>query len=170
MTQFSVVYDRFLGKITDDMYLEWTKEDTLKDMQSILLDAIQGFEFPRFRPNNYELSSLTTTKNEEGNFYIDTSCFEDDLTSEEINILAVLMVIVWLNRQIASVEQIRMKYSGSDFKMTSQANHLAKLLLLKTELVREDRHGQRLYKRRKSDKDGNIRSNWSVLIEKRAIE
>ena len=29
MTSFDVIYDRFLGKITDDMYQEWTKEETL---------------------------------------------------------------------------------------------------------------------------------------------
>ena len=29
-------------------------------------------------------------------------------------------------QQLASVENTRMKYSGSDFKFTSQANHMAK--------------------------------------------
>lgn len=37
MTKFSEIYNTFLGKITDDMYLiaddiGWTKEDTLKDL------------------------------------------------------------------------------------------------------------------------------------------
>lgn len=37
MTKFEQIYDVFLGKITDDMYLMaddigWTREDTLKDM------------------------------------------------------------------------------------------------------------------------------------------
>jgi hypothetical protein len=31
-TQFSAVYNRFLGKITDDLYLELTPEDTLRDL------------------------------------------------------------------------------------------------------------------------------------------
>ena len=30
-TLFAAVYNRFLGKITDDMYLELTPEDTIKD-------------------------------------------------------------------------------------------------------------------------------------------
>ena len=46
-TQFSAVYNRFLGKITDDLYLELTPEDTLKDLQNLLIDAIPGFEFRR---------------------------------------------------------------------------------------------------------------------------
>jgi hypothetical protein len=63
-----------------------------------------------------------------------------------------------------------MKYSGSDFKMTSQANHLGKLIELKKESERQDRHLQRLYKRRKIDENGNVTSNWSILIKNSALE
>jgi len=31
-TPFTVIYDRFLGKVTDDMYLELTLEDTIRDL------------------------------------------------------------------------------------------------------------------------------------------
>nr|DAU68784.1 MAG TPA: hypothetical protein [Caudoviricetes sp.] len=31
-TLFSAVYNRFLNKVTDDMYLELTPEDTLRDL------------------------------------------------------------------------------------------------------------------------------------------
>jgi hypothetical protein len=62
-----------------------------------------------------------------------------------------------------------MKYSGSDFKMTSQANHLAKLLNLLEESRRDSFHMQRLYKRRKINDDGYT-SNWSVLRENSAID
>jgi len=31
MTAFNAIYDRFLSKITDDMYLELTEEDTKRD-------------------------------------------------------------------------------------------------------------------------------------------
>jgi len=59
-----------------------------------------------------------------------------------------------------------MKYSGADFKMTSQANHLAKLMELKREAERQAHHMQRLYKRRKLiDNKGSIKSNWSTLME-----
>ena len=54
--------------------------------------------------------------------------------------------------------------------MTSQANHLDKLMMLKQELERQDRHYQRLYKRRKMiDGKGSIKSNWSVLRESSAL-
>jgi hypothetical protein len=155
MTSFQDIYDRFLGKITDDMYVEWTKEDTIKDLKNILIDAIPGFEFPRFALYDYDLDNET---------------YNIDLTSEEINILAILMLNAWLLRQIASIENTRMKYSGADFKMTSQANHLAKLQTFKEKMEERDLHYQRLYKRRKLDDSGKIKSNWSSIMEKSALE
>lgn len=54
-TKFTSVYDRFLGKITDDMYLELTPQDTLKDLQRLLIEAIPGFEFPKVDLENYDI-------------------------------------------------------------------------------------------------------------------
>ena len=42
MTQFTTVYNRFLGKITDDMYLELTPEDTVRDLQNLYQMLFQG--------------------------------------------------------------------------------------------------------------------------------
>lgn len=103
-TSFETIIDRFLGKITDDMYLELTPEDTIRDAKQFLVDAIPYFEFPRFALYDYNA---------------DLEEYNVDLTDEEINILALLMKTAWLERQINSVENTRMKYSGSDFKMTS---------------------------------------------------
>ena len=154
-TTFETIINKFLGKITDDMYLELTPEDTIRDAKQFLFDAIPYFEFPRFPLYDY---------NEELEEY------NVDLTDEEINILALLMKNAWLTRQINSIENTRMKYSGADFKMTSQANHLSKLLSLKTENVRETTHAQRLYKRRKFNDDGTVSSNWSSLMEVSALD
>ena len=188
-TKFATVYNRFLGKITDDMYLELTPEDTLKDLQNLLIDAIPGFEFPRINLYDYETSVIKILEDEvvEEDFVlgvvwddgdgellevpyvlVDRSNFNVELSSEEINILALLMKQAWVQRQVTSIENTRMKYSGADFKMTSQANHLAKLLSLLTESRRDSFHMQRLYKRRKLSKDG-YSSNWSVLRETSAI-
>ena len=98
------------------------------------------------------------------------SSFAADLSSEEINILAILMMVGWTQRQITSIENTRMKYSGTDFKMTSQANHLAKLLSLLKEVQRQSHHMQRLYKRRKIVDGGQYESNWSVLRTNSAID
>ena len=190
MTQFSTVYNRFLGKITDDMYMELTPEDTIKDLQRLLIQAIPGFEFPRKNLDSYEIKVVQMKEDEVlpddfiigviwndlsdntvdvPDVIVEKSAFAEELTSEEINILALLMKQGWVQRQVTSIENTRMKYSGSDFKMTSQANHLQKLLSLLEESRRDSFHMQRLYKRRKKDKDGHYESNWSVLRERSAL-
>ena len=186
-TPFVDVYNRFLGKITDDMYVELTPQDTIRDLRNTLIDAIPGFEFPRHNLYDYVIQTeikdedkvLTTdfilgmlwdempadSMNATPRLMVEKSEFAAELTSEEINILAILMMTAWVQRQVTSIENTRMKYSGSDFKMTSQANHLQKLLTLLNECHRQSHHMQRLYKRRKIIDNGEYRSNWSVLRE-----
>ena len=161
-TPFTQVYNRFLGKITDDMYMELTPEDTVRDLRNLLIDAISGFEFPRVNLLDYTIIEAENALEEE-------SSFAADLSSEEINILAILMMIGWTQRQVTSIENTRMKYSSSDFKFTSQANHLAKLLTLLKETQRQSHHMQRLYKRRRTDENGRYESNWSILRDSSAL-
>ena len=54
-TSFKTIYDCFLGKITDDMYVELTPEDTIKDLRAMLIDALPHFEFPRFNLYDYTI-------------------------------------------------------------------------------------------------------------------
>jgi len=58
-TSFSLVYDSFLSKITDDMYLELTELDTFRMLEQLLLSAIEKFEFPRIDLWDYELFEIT---------------------------------------------------------------------------------------------------------------
>lgn len=71
-TQFTDIYNRFLGKITDDMYMELTPEDTMRDMRSLLIDAIPGFEFPRKILDDFSIETLVIREDtvEEGDFVI----------------------------------------------------------------------------------------------------
>jgi hypothetical protein len=113
-TQFTDIYNRFLTMITDDMYVELTPEDTMRDLRSLLINAIPGFEFPRKNISDYSIETLVVREDlvENGDFiigvvwdtpdgpedenkpdvYIERSCFEADLTAEEQNILALLML------------------------------------------------------------------------------
>ena len=95
----------------------------------------------------------------------DASIFNAELTSEEINILATYMIVEWLGQQLASVENTRMKYSGSDFKFTSQANHMQKILTVKKDYEREGFHLQRLYKRKNVNEEGKIISTFGTIME-----
>ena len=71
-TQFTEIYNRFLGKITDDMYMELTPEDTIKDLRVLLIDAVPGFEFPRKILDDYSIETLVIREDEatEGDFII----------------------------------------------------------------------------------------------------
>lgn len=181
------------------MYVELTPEDTLRDLQTLLIDALPGFEFPRCNLTDYTIETTIKPRSEvvDGDFVlgviwhelegdnlddliaaegqgeeqvlVENSTFNFELTSEEINIIAILMMQAWVQRQVTSIENTRMKYSGSDFKMTSQANHLQKLMGLLNECKTQSIHMQRLYKRRRLIKgtntslDGRYRSNWDVF-------
>ena len=76
-----------------DDYKVTVKEDTEKDLYNILMDAIPGFECPRF-----PLWSFTEVEktDEETGVVITIPAFSAHLTTEEINILAILMYNTWL--------------------------------------------------------------------------
>lgn len=165
-TSFSKVYDSFFAKITDDMYMELTPQETKEGAEELLLTAIHKFEFPRtpleFKKEMYEeealdyRTGLTST--------IKVGGFTNNLSEEEINIIAVYMIVEWIGQQLASVENTRMKYSGSDFKFTSQANHMQRLLQIKKDYEREGFHLQRLYKRRIKDTNGIFHSTFGSIM------
>jgi len=173
-TPFSRVYDSFLSKITDDMYMELTELDTYRILEELLVTAIHKFEFPRVDLTVYETELFAdqdeyTGVESDGEtaiaYIYDEGFFAALLTEEEINILSTYMIVEWFGYQLASVENTRMKYSGTDFKFTSQANHMQKLLALKKDYEREGFHLQRLYKRRKADANGIMRSAFGQIIE-----
>lgn len=165
ITRFSVVYNSFLSKITDDMYLQLTQEDTEHLLRQLLTSAIPKFEFPRqameFSYVKHEIKNQDEEVIETEYFW----AFLRPLTLEEVNILSTYMIVEWLGQQLASVENVRMKYSGSDFKFTSQANHMQKLLQMKKDYEREGFHLQRLYKRRIVDLNGVYHSTLAKIME-----
>lgn len=172
-TSFSTIYDNFLTRVTSDMYMEWTELDTYSHLQDLLTVSIPRFEFPRFNIFDYEegyYDSLGTYKGvESNNIEVPAAgwvggTFHNNLTLEEINIIALDMVIEWLGQQLSTTDNTIMKYSGSDFKFTSQANHMAKIKNLLEKYEQESNHLQKLYKRRIVDKDGSIKTTIPTLM------
>lgn len=177
-TLFSEVYDAFLNRTTDDMFMEYNELDTWRILQDLLVSAIPNFEFPRHDISNYELFDVIDSDTycgvESNNVIVPLIIygggeFSEELTREEIEILAYYMIVGWLDYQLASVELTRMKYSGSDYKFTSQANHLQKLLTLKRDYEREGFHLQRLYSRRLKDDDNIYQSTMDCLASQREV-
>ena len=150
-TSFDEMEDFFLAGITDDMYLELTKEDTKQILDEILLAALPSFEFPK----NKNLLDVD----------LDSREFDDDLTTEEMMIIRQYMIAEWIGYQLATIDNVRQKYSGSDFKLTSQASHIKQLVAMKKEYESRGFHLQRLYCRREIGKDGSFKSTFSKIME-----
>lgn len=173
-TSFMAVYDSFFARVTDNMYMELSEEDTIEMLQDLLINAIPRFEFPRVNLFDYELGhqeDLGTYKGiESDNKEVPATgqvggSFTYLLTDEEINILALNMVIEWLGQQLDTTENSRMKYSGSDFKFTSQANHMAKLKVLIDAQIKDSVHLQRIYSRRNIT-DNGVQSSLGSIVTK----
>lgn len=122
MTDFQKVFDAFLGKIEEDEWMAWEESDMHEDWISLLKAAIPWFKFPRV--------SLAYDEYEE--------VFIEDLSNEEIQILATYMKCEWLNRTIMSWENVKPLYEERDF---SQANLLDKF---KNQLEFEKKNGAKL--------------------------
>ena len=101
------VYDAFLPKMLEDEWLNWTDEEREEDWRALLDAAIPYFKFPRV--------SLDI----EDDMFVD-----ENVSNEEIQILATYMKVEWLNRTILIWENVKPLYVERDF---SQANLIDKL-------------------------------------------
>ncbi len=77
LTSFEEMYNFFLAGITDDMFMEMTREDTEALLEEILMAAIPHFEFPRKNVFDIDLEEKT---------------FTTQLTQEEMMILRQYMI------------------------------------------------------------------------------
>lgn len=152
VTSFSDMYDFFLAGITDDMFMELTKEDTEELLQEILLAALPHFEFPK-----KDIFSVD----------LENSQFPCLLDVEEKMIIRQYMIVEWIGYQLASIENIRQKYSGTDFKFTSQASHIEKLIKLQEQYRTRGFHLQRLYRRRRKREDGSYESTFDIIMKEK---
>lgn len=120
MTSYDKIYDAFLGKILEDEWGEWTEEEIKNDLHSLMEAAIPWFKFPR----------VSLERNGES--------FVNDLSNEEIQIIATFMKCEWLNRTILTWENVKPLYDEKDF---SQANLLDKFNKM---LVQEKKNARKL--------------------------
>lgn len=105
MTDLQVVYDAFLAKMLEDEWASWDLDEMEEDWKVLLDGALPWFKFPRVSLEYDEFG------------------FTDDLSNEEIQIIATYMKCEWLNRTILTWENVKPLYEERDF---SQANLLDK--------------------------------------------
>ena len=140
-TPFLKVYDAFLARITAD---EWTLEEELaiveRDWQELLKMAIARFKYPRVSLDYEEVTIATDDVAPQLRIYQ----FKEELSNDEIQLLAVYMKHEWVKRCVASWEHIGQLYTSKDF---SAANHLDKLNDLESNVKREVEEQQDIYDR-----------------------
>ena len=153
-TPFLKVYDAFLARITAD---EWTLEEELaiveRDWQELLQIAIFRFKYPRVDLSVEEVDEAPADNGQLKHYQ-----FVDDLTNDEIQLLALYMKHEWVKRCIASWENIRQLYADKDF---SQANHLDKLNKLEAAIELEVHRAEGIYDRSRN-------KNPAILFKKLA--
>lgn len=149
-TPFLRVYDAFLGRITAD---EWTLEEELaiveRDWQELLRIAIFRFKYPRVDLAVEEING----EEEDDDSRLHRYQFVNNLTNDEIQLLALYMKHEWVKRCIASWENIRQLYADKDF---SQANHLDKLNKLQAAIALEVHKAEGIYDRSREKRPANL--------------
>ena len=153
-TPFIKIYDAFLARITAD---EWTLEEELaiveRDWQELLQMAIFRFKYPRVSLDIEEIDQNDNDEEPLDSPKLKMYQFVNDLTNDEIQILALYMKHEWVKRCINSWENIRQLYADKDF---SQANHLDKLIKLEAAVSLEIRKAEGIYDRSRSKRPANL--------------
>lgn len=149
-TPFSKVYEAFLSRITAD---EWTVEEDLaiveRDWEQLLDIAIFRFKYPRV---SLEKECIDPFPNDDIDAKISYR-FVEELTQEEIQLLALYMKHEWVKRCVASWENIRQLYADKDF---SQANHLDKLIKFEASVADEVHAAEGIYDRSHGKRPSSI--------------
>lgn len=153
-TSFTKVYDAFLARITAD---EWTLEEELaiveRDWQELLKMAIFRFKYPRVDLEVEEITNGNDNPSTSDSNVISVYQFVNDLTNDEIQLLALYMKHEWVKRCIASWENIRQLYADKDF---SQANHLSKLNELQEAVELEVHKAEGIYDRSRTKRPADL--------------
>lgn len=109
MTSFNEVYGYFLNSITDYTYLELQPDDLENELLMLLQKALG-----RLRRIKFDID-------------LDNKTFKNILTSREINIISLAMVIEYIRPKIVSVEIMKPRLNIKDWQMYSESQHLKEL-------------------------------------------
>lgn len=120
-TPYSVIDNLFISKITDNSLLTMADEFIEKTLDQYRFSA--GVRFKKCK----KLSD----KNEELRQY------NQDLTDEEIEILANYMVLEWITPRINAIRNLEPVMTTKDYKVYSNAQHLETLLKAKRDVAQD---------------------------------
>jgi hypothetical protein len=111
-TPYSEVYSRILGKISDYSFLNMTQEEVEESLEPYLLSSC--VKFKKCLKNLGDRDKVNKQ-------------FNEDLTEEETEILASLMIVEYLSPKIITSDLLQQSLSSKDYKIYSQANHIKEI-------------------------------------------
>jgi hypothetical protein len=118
-TLYNDIENLFLGEIKDLTFLDYEALDREEILDGYLMKAIV-----RFKACQIDLTDKDDIVRQ----------FNNTLTDEICYIFAVCMKKPWLSDKIYNLELLEQRLSPKDWKQTSQAEHLTRLLDLKKDL------------------------------------
>lgn len=120
-TPYEKVYGRFLNKCTDFNLVD-LDDYTLNEMMKDWLDSA----IIRTRTSS-DLSARDDEAEE----------FENDLSEQDIELLAMGMILAWLDQRIQSTEYTNLFVAGKEEKFYSPSSQLTELRNLRADILRE---------------------------------
>lgn len=117
-TPYEKVYTRFGQKITDFNLAEIDDYSLDQMLKGWLQSAIV----------NVRTSSDLSNRNDEDEM------FNDELKDSDVELLAMGMVMAWLDQYLNSTENVLQFIGGKEEKYYSQANHIAELRALREDI------------------------------------
>ena len=117
-TPYELVYSRFLNRTTDF---------NLGDMDDYTLsEMLKGWL--RSAIVNTRTSTNLSARDDEN------EVFNNDLSEQDVELLAMGMTMAWLDQYLNSTENVLQFVGGKEEKYYSQANHIAELRALREDL------------------------------------
>jgi len=121
-TSYDVPANGFLRKISDYLLMNMESAEVIELVDGYILGALPYFK---------QCSKLSVRDDV-------ARTFDDDLTNEEVEILANLMVLEWLKPIVYNVDELRNKFSTKDYKIFSPADLIGKLTNLQSYTRKEN--------------------------------
>ena len=142
ITEYKEIYARFLSKIEDEYLASLTDEELHVALYPLLLSAINSFS---------RLSEHNLRNRDER-----SQVFYETLTEDEIEVLAVCMKPVWLERYMNSSRKIEQQYYDAGIKTYSPNENLRNLTNMYQQYLADARKARTEYTYKRVSVVGNF--------------
>lgn|SRR5574344_357907 len=152
ITEYSEVYNRFLSKIEDEYLASLSDEELNNSLYPLLLSAINSFS---------RISEHNLRKRDEIN-----KVFYEKLSSDEVEVLAILMKPVWLERYLNSSRKIEQQYYDAGIKTYSPNENLRNLTNMYQQYLADARAAKTEYTYKRVSITGNFHGKDGIPTDK----